>query len=272
MFVFLGLILGSCISTSSRQSTAEQIASNAGMESVLFQSGSFSVFGYQRLIDPNLPVQVYMEGDGLAFITASRPSSNPTPVDPVALRLAALDQSPNVLYLARPCQYVDLKTEPNCTRKYWTSHRFSEEIVESVSRAVQTVQSKHLNGFVNLIGYSGGGAVAVLVAARNNHVLSLRTLSGYLDHVNLNREKNVSQLHGSLDPLSVARKIQSIPQVHYAGSQDTVIPSWVAKSFLSHVENENCSSFNLVHVSHSKGWDKFWRENHLTIPQCEDTP
>ena len=39
------------------------------------------------------------------------------------------------------------------------------------------------------VGYSGGAAVAALVAGRRSDIVSLRTLSGYLDHVALNRAR-----------------------------------------------------------------------------------
>ena len=50
-------------------------------------------------------VHVYIEGDGYAWATTTDPSDDPTPINPLALRLAAVDDAPNVLYLARPCQF-----------------------------------------------------------------------------------------------------------------------------------------------------------------------
>lgn len=42
---------------------------------------------------------IHIEGDGLAWINSSTPSSDPTPTNPLALRLALLDTAPSV-YLA----------------------------------------------------------------------------------------------------------------------------------------------------------------------------
>lgn len=94
----------------------------------------------------------------------------------MGLKLAALDASPNVVYLARPCQYV---WSPLCSDIYWTDRRFAVEVVEAMSAAIDRLilpgQKLHL------VGYSGSGAVAVLVAARRPDVVSLRTIAGNLD-------------------------------------------------------------------------------------------
>ncbi len=49
---------------------------------------------------------VYIEGDGRAYVNRRTPSNDPTPGNPMALRLALADPSLRVLYLGRPCQYT----------------------------------------------------------------------------------------------------------------------------------------------------------------------
>jgi len=72
---------------------------------------------------------IYIEGDGLSWIDASTPSNEPTPMDPLALKLALRDDAPSA-YLARPCQYVAEDRKKSCAQKYWTYSRFSEEVIE----------------------------------------------------------------------------------------------------------------------------------------------
>ena len=53
-------------------------------------------------------VNIYIEGDGRAWLNKNRPSLDPTPKNSLALKLAEIDPAPNVIYLARPCQYSKL--------------------------------------------------------------------------------------------------------------------------------------------------------------------
>ena len=118
------------------------------------------------------------------------------------------------------------------------------------------------------MGYSGGGAVAVLVAARRQNVGSVRTLAGYLDHKTLNKVKKVTPLYGSLDPMNIAYLLRQIPQHHISGSNDKVIPKWVAKSFVMAVGNQKCAIAKIANATHIDGWLKLWKKIGSAIPKC----
>ena len=250
--------LTACASLSSRMSTARTIASAAGFEPVVLRTTTFRMIGFYRIRTPGRPVVVYIEGDGLAWMSRTQPPPNPTPLNPLALRLAALDQSDNVAYVARPCQYVELSAERRCDVPYWTRKRFAEEVIASVNEAVDIIASRANADRIHLVGYSGGAVVAALVAARRRDIASLRTVAGYLDHVALNRARKVSPLKGSLDAIEAAHELTNIPQIHYVGDRDKVIPEWVARNFGNAVGNERCLSIRVVDASHDEGWDVVW--------------
>ncbi len=111
---------------------------------------------------------VYLEGDGLAWLSATRPSSDPTPLTPMALLLAQADPGPAAA-LARPCQYGTLTAE-GCDSRYWTSHRFAPEVIAATSLAVSRLKELSGAGGLRLGGYSGGAAVAALGAAERDDV------------------------------------------------------------------------------------------------------
>ena len=124
----------------------------------------------------------------------------------------------------------------------------------------------------HLIGFSGGGAIVSLLASRRNDILSLRTLSGNLDHVTLNAEKRVSQLTGSLNPIDFAESLKSIPQIHFSGERDKVVPSWVARSFVRRFDGDPCIRSKIVRgVSHLEGWSKIWGKLSVISPLCSDS-
>ena len=268
--VVLVLIVGSCTGSSlqDRLDEATRLGGSAGFKFTRIETSFFTLAVFYRSgMDGDF--NIYIEGDGFAYVTRNRLSENPTPVTPTGLMLAISDLAKNVIYIARPCQYVDLSSETRCSQDYWSTHRFAEEVVASFDQALDRIKkSARVTGF-NLVGYSGGGAVAALLAARRDDIKSLRTVAGYLDHVALNVEKGVAPLWGSLDPMLVAASLTGIPQVHYSGGRDGVIPPWVGEKFAGAVADHSCArSVTVAQAGHESGWKEFWKVEHVATPSC----
>ena len=175
---------------------------------------------------------IYIEGDGFSWISLDTPSSDPTPIDPVALKLAL--QHPgggNVAYLARPCQYV-IKLDANCNRRYWMGARFAPEVIDAEDAAVDILIRHFGAKKITLVGYSGGGAVAALLAARRHDVVRLVTVAGTLDSAAWVKLHSVDPLDGSLNPKDFRAALQSLPQTHYVGELDRVMPRAIADGFV----------------------------------------
>jgi pimeloyl-ACP methyl ester carboxylesterase len=114
---------------------------------------------------------------------------------------------------------------------------------------------------VELIGYSGGGALAVLIAARRSDIIALRTIAGNLDPKALCAYHNVSQLDGSMDPLDFAQKVAHIPQRHFVGSDDSTIPHFIARSFVKRMGDKNDRRIIVVEgATHHSRWRERWSE------------
>ena len=99
------LVLAGCVSlpdAAMRTRAAESLATAAGRQAFVPAAAPLPVHGFARLGCPGAAISVYIEGDGLAWISVSMPSPDPTPLNPVALQLAALDPGCNVVYLGRP--------------------------------------------------------------------------------------------------------------------------------------------------------------------------
>ncbi|OAN53065.1 esterase [Paramagnetospirillum marisnigri] len=243
-----------------RSATAESIAATAGLRRVVIKTGPFDLTAYVRVRDPAQPVVVYVEGDGAAWRSRSEPSQDPTPRHPMGLRLAGLDRSPNVAYLARPCQY---SWGSACKVAYWTDRRFAEEVIAATSTALD--QLKATGGF-HLVGYSGGAAVAALAAARRSDVLSLRSVAGNLDSEGINRHHGVSAMPASLNPIDVAPRLAHLPQTHLVGGDDKVVPPFIAEDFVSRLGDKRCVTITrLPKASHDDGWESVWP---APIPIC----
>lgn len=91
--------------------------------------------------------------------------------------LAVNDPHPSV-YLARPCQYVQ---GTNCKRGLWTTERFSKEVPQAESEVLDMLKSQYGVKESEMVGYSGGGAVALLLAATRSDVSQVQTIAGNID-------------------------------------------------------------------------------------------
>lgn len=213
-------------------SRATTLAADAGMHRERIAAGPFLLTAFVRITRPDKPLAIYIEGDGLAWSTRDRPSTDPTPRRATGLQLAVADAGPNVAYLARPCQFTPMAMNPDCGPAYWTGKRFGETVVAAMNDAVDALTRRVPGQSLDLTGYSGGGAIAVLLAARRADVASVRTIAGNLDTELVNRLHGVSPMPDSYNPVHMARRIASVPQLHLVGANDRVVPPEVARRFV----------------------------------------
>lgn len=243
-----------------RASIADDIAGKAGFSKEYVKAGSFTLLTYHRFNKSSDKIRIYIEGDGKAWETKHRLSDDPTPSNPVALRLAALDPADNIIYIARPGQY-SASGVGDCDVKYWSGRRFAPEVVGSMDRVIDILKEKSGAKYLELIGYSGGAAIAVLVAARRSDVIALRSVSGNLNTKAWCDYHHVSQLDGSMNPMDVAQKVAHIPQRHFVGSADKIVPVAIAESFVKMEGDKNYERITIVDgVSHNDGWCKRWHD------------
>jgi hypothetical protein len=245
--------------TGLRTESAHRLAAPAFMMERTIPAGPFLMTAYERVRRTGENATVYIEGDGLAWLSRQEPSLDPTPTNPVALHLATRDQSPNVIYLARPCQYSRMIDKSACDQAYWTGKRFAPEAIEAMNVVLDDMKKRyHIPGF-HLVGYSGGGAMAVFLAARRHDVLDLRTVAGNLDTNLFSEIHKISPLTGSLNPTSVAARTVNIPQHHFIGKWDSVVTPPLYESFRKATGPSTCIRATVIDVTdHNSGWTEKW--------------
>lgn len=188
----------------------DDLAQNENWQKVVLQGSPFDLVAYlPGQIRPADQLTIYIEGDGLAWRSRTRPSDNPTPIDPLAFKLAIKHPKGNATYLARPCQFSDHQ-EKSCTQKYWTDARFSEEVINPTNHAIDQLKKRFQAKELILVGYSGGGAIAALITAKRDDVKHLITIAGNLDHRSWTDKHHLSPLTGSLNP---AERINALKEV-----------------------------------------------------------
>jgi hypothetical protein len=230
----IGLLLSGCIGgrLQAQREAAAHVAGKSGWQRINLDAGPFELVSFApQGLQRATVLTVYIEGDGLAWINGSTPSLDPTPLNPLALRLALRDPSGAAVYLARPCQFVTGVQRRGCQRKYWTSHRFAPEVIEASSSAIEQLKQRFAAERLVLVGYSGGGAVAALIAAQRRDVMRLVTVAGNLDHRTWTADLHLSPLDGSLNPADAWQRLQSVPQMHFVGGQDRVLGESVVESY-----------------------------------------
>jgi pimeloyl-ACP methyl ester carboxylesterase len=240
---------------------ADKVARDAGFNKQRINTSDFILTSYTKLDNQSDILRIYIEGDGFAFSSRRRLSSNPTPKNPVALKLAVKDPYTNIAYLARPCQYISKKEEKNHYEKYWSDRRFSGEVINSMNEAVDELKSQARAKEIVLVGFSGGAAVAVLIAARRDDVSEIITVAGNLDHAAINEHHKVAQMKGSLNPIHYAQDIAHIPQRHFAGEKDKVVPVYIIKGFAYESGDTDYTTVIVVEgCGHNDGWVDIWQD------------
>lgn len=252
------LIIATIFITGCAAPPTAKIAAKHNFNKVFIDAKPFQLGSYQKILQPGGNVNIYVEGDGRAWVSMYRLSDDPSPRSGTTMQLAALDPNPNVVYLARPCQYSpkDLKTV--CDSKYWSLARYSEVVVTAIDAAITTIKDQCQASQVNLIGYSGGGALVVLVANRRNDVASIRTVAGNLDLVAMEQIHNTTPLSESLDPMGVAQAVKHIPQLHFVGGRDHIVPIEVARNFAHAAGLDDGAVVVVKDATHNKHWQKHW--------------
>jgi hypothetical protein len=235
------LLLSACTDPS-REVIAREVAGKRLPTQSVVRAGDFAMLSFVRIDQRGAAAQVYIEGEDL-----SGDAEDPTPANPVALRMATVDAAPNVIWLARPCQYHVAK---DCPKPYFGAMAFAPEVVAAYNTVLDDLKEKYsLQGYV-LNGYKGGGTLAVLAAAGRSDVLGIRTVSSLLNH----------EMPRSLDPSDWAAKLEKVPQRHFSGKDD---PLDNFGSYQAAVSDDICLHHAWLDITGD--WTPGWKDQ-LALP------
>lgn len=254
-----------------KKEVATRIAAPAWMVERQIPAGPFALTAYERIHKRFAPAHIYIEG-GDVLPTQNGRIYDPTPQNPVALHLAAMDKADNVIYLARPCQYSLLQDPSSlCDRAWWNGRQFAPEILHAYDEALNEIRQRYNIDNFHIIGFSGGGTIATLLAARRDDIKTLRTVAGNLDHRAHSAYHHTSVLHDSLNPSDYASSLRTVPQHHFIGGQDSFISPGILHTYLQAIEPSSCVSYTMVQeAEHTKGWVEKWPDFLKKEPACRN--
>lgn len=221
------LVIVSMLAAGCAPYPATKFADYFGMSQSEIEGERFThvVFARDRQrIDDEL--HVYIDADGNTGGMTS-PGTDPTPKLSMALNLAVKDSNDRVV-IGRPC-YYGVNAQAQCDPKYWTSHRYSEEVVRSMAAAIRGLrQPRHQE--IYLIGVGGGGVIAALLEPMLEDVVAVITVGANLDTDAWASHNGMPPLSGSLNP---AREIGSseVPHFLLLGNKHEMVPQWLGMAY-----------------------------------------
>lgn len=262
-------LLAACSSIPSpveRRQQAAELAQTQHWQALQLQAGIFRLQAYAPR-KRSAELTIYLEGDGFAWLNSLQPSPDPTPLDPLALRLALAQPDGNAAYLGRPCQYLGVTQQP-CQQRFWTDARFAEDVVHSLNLGLDQLKASAGAQRLVLVGYSGGGALALLLAARREDVARVVTVAGNLDHAAWTRHHRVSPLLGSLNPATFRSALTGLEQLHLVGEQDQVMPPQLAEDFVDGYPHGHHAQVRVLpgydhHCCWANDWNRLWQQGTL---------
>lgn len=201
---------------------------------------------------------IYLDGDGRPFASPTRVARDPTGHEALVLRLMAADPSP-AIYLGRPCYHG---LTPHCDPHLWTTARYGETVVSAMTSAIETLVARIGPAETVLIGYSGGGTLAVLIAERLSPIDAVVTVAANLDVAAWTALHGYSPLNGSLDPARLPGR-RSFLQLHYTGADDDNVPPSLQAAF---AERATAAEFRTIAgFGHRCCWAESWPERLAEI-------
>jgi hypothetical protein len=231
----------------------QKLAAEGSLESRWVDSGRFRHLVLSNEVRGD-HLRIYVDGDGEPWIRETRVAIDPTPANPVLLRLMH-DATHPAAYLGRPC-YFGTATDQECAQRWWTFDRYGQVVVDSMCNAANRVSRELGAQTVGLVGYSGGGAIVVGMSACTEKLVAVSTIAGNLDPQAWAEHHGYSALN-DLAPLEPAATGQyHVDEAHWQCRDDRNIPPPITDGYFA--VRESAIRHIIDSCSHSTGWERHW--------------
>ncbi len=199
------------------------------------------------------PLHVYIGGDGRPFDSTGKVARDPTPSRAYVMGMISRDVG-EAAYVARPCYHGTAGTS-RCDPTLWSVQRFSRKVIGSMVEAIQEVAGDRE---VILIGYSGGGAVAMLAAPYLPRITGIITVAGNLSVSAWADYHGYTPLLG-LDPATRLALTRGIPQIHFLGGSDENVPPSLTFGLKDQIPPQTVRV--IEGYDHTCCWTQHWPEH-----------
>ncbi len=205
-------------------------------------------------------LHVYIAGDGTPW-RGNQVARNPGPFKPLAIELMLRDPAPSV-FLGRPCYHLQSAfAASNCRPSLWSFERFSPRVVAAMAVGLRQLSRAADDAPLTLIGYSGGGVLAVLLAHEVAAVDTVVTLAAPLDVSAWSAHHNYTPLVGSLDPAQLPVLRRKLVELHFQGRNDQEVPPAITEGYFEAQETAGRNVGRQLEAhQHRCCWVKHWPE------------
>jgi pimeloyl-ACP methyl ester carboxylesterase len=246
------LLIAGCANNGER---IDQLAAQAHLRREVIHVERFKTIAYeQRSSASDRPFFVFLEGDGVPWLRGMTPNVDPTTRDPLALKLLIRSQLAGT-YVSRPC-YQEV-TGSGCTPDLWTDGRYSQQVVDVMVGAIEQLIARNHSNQITLVGFSGGGTLAVLVAERIPAVTTVITFAANLDTDAWTAYHDYLALGTSLNPAR-SEHTHSFQELHLIGRLDSVVPIETRSAYFARYPAAKQLFFDAY--THSCCWLEDWAE------------
>ncbi|MFK8021296.1 MAG: alpha/beta fold hydrolase [Pseudomonadales bacterium] len=250
------LLLDGCTSVPALQRAISQY----GLMSFSLQAKQFQVMVLQKNESPLVSqrLHIYLEGDGRPW-QGDQPAFDPSGTHLLALKMMLQDPVPSA-YLTRPCYHradPDRQVAGLCEANHWTSGRYSPIIVAAMVDAVEALVEERNAAELSLVGYSGGGTLALLIANQlSSPPARVVTVAAVLDTTRWTEFHKLLPLTQSLNPIDEVSASSAFQQVHLFGVKDTVVPPHLNQHYADRHTKAHYLSFD--DFGHQCCWAQQW--------------
>lgn len=196
-------------------------------------------------------LKVFIEGDGRPWLDGKHIRKDPSPKTLMVFDLLK-QTTGDRLYLGRPC-YFQTEDE-RCHYSDWTSHRYSQKVIKSMALAITQIKEAGEYTQTVIIGHSGGGVIATLLACELNTQTPVITLAANLDIDQWTQVHQWSPLAGSLNPSNLPVECKSANSFHFYGGKDKNVTQESAQAFFA----TGKANQHLIPDATHDNWPLFW--------------
>ena len=214
---------------------------------------NITIATWRKNVKPFKKLRIYIDGNAYTtgFIT-----KKPKMYNNVAMQLALKDNSDSIAYLGRPCYFIE---QDVCKPVVWEEGKYAPEVIEEMKEVIQTWQKKYNLKEIEFVGYDGGAAIALSLATRmrNIKVNKVITIAGILDTKTdaLYRDEDI--LTDSINPANETYLVSNIPQVHYVGGKDKIVPIIFTQNFVKKLPNPVSVQIKRLPNADHDNWAQF---------------
>lgn len=256
-FCVIPFTICACTTVEARKNATNKIINEAGFSTKILQTSPYKLFSADKhLGSMEDKMTIVIEGDGYAWVNRYTLSDNPTPTNPIGLKIASSIEKPTI-YLARPCQYI---SDDNCTPAMWSYNRFNNAVMDSYINALDIIKQQYGVKEFDVIGFSGGAYIALFLAVNRNDIKSVTTIAGVLDPDDWTNYHDISPLNIQHDITSLVSKSQNTDFIHICSHDDEIVPCQLTRMFLNNLNSQNTKNHQIIehnNKTHEKLWEMY---------------